>query len=102
MIHDVVSASYKGGYEVEVTFDDGQSGTVDFSEYLDRGGVFERFRDIHFFRDFRINEELGVLTWDDGIDIAPEVLYAKATGNPLPEWMTDEKPAADRAFLPTS
>ena len=25
------------------------------------------------------------------IDIAPETLYAEATGTPLPEWMTDEQ-----------
>jgi len=55
-----------------VRFSDGRTGVVDFSEYLDRGGVFEAFRDIHFFRRFRVNDELGILTWEKGIDIAPE------------------------------
>jgi hypothetical protein len=31
MIHDVVAASCKGGYKIEVTFDDGNGGVVDFS-----------------------------------------------------------------------
>jgi hypothetical protein len=31
MMHDVVAASYKGGYKIEVTFDDGNGGVVDFS-----------------------------------------------------------------------
>ncbi len=87
MIHDVVSASYKGEYRIEVTFDDGKRGVVDFSKYLDRGGVFDRFKDIRFFKNFEINQELGVLTWEDEIDIAPETLYAEATGTPLPDWI---------------
>jgi hypothetical protein len=87
VIHDVVSAVYKGGYRIEVEFDDGKKGVVDFSHYLERGGVFERFRDIDFFRNFEVNAELGVLTWGNEIDVAPETLYAEATGSPLPSWV---------------
>ena len=43
-----------------------------------------------FFRKFSVNEELGVLTWENEVDIAPETLYAEATGEPLPQWMTNE------------
>jgi hypothetical protein len=57
-------------------------------------GVFKRFRDLTFFREFRVNEELGTLTWSDESDIAPETLYAAATGAPLPDWMTKEEPSA--------
>ena len=85
MLRDVVSAVYRGGYLIELEFDDGRRGTVDFAGYLKRRGVFERFRDLEFFRSFTINEELGILTWGDEIDIAPETLYAAATGTGLPE-----------------
>ncbi len=34
MLHNIVSAVYRGGYLVELEFDDGQSGTVDFAGYL--------------------------------------------------------------------
>ena len=37
MIHDVVSATYKGEYKIEVTFDDGEAEVVDFSKCLDKG-----------------------------------------------------------------
>ena len=87
MIHDVVSASYQGEYKIEITFNDGKRGIVDFSKYLHTGGVFDRFKDIQFFKNFKINEELGVITWQDEIDIAPETLYAEATGTSLPDWM---------------
>ena len=90
MLHDVVSATYLGGYRIELEFDDGRRGTVDFSKYVERRGVFERFRDLEFFRIFTVNEELGVLTWGNEIDIAPETLYAEATGTALPAWMKPE------------
>lgn len=102
MVPDLVSAAYKGEYRIEVTFDDGVTGLVDFSKYLSRGGVFERLRDKDFFLNFTVNEELGVLTWKDEIDIAPETLYSEATGAPLPDWMDVEgAPSANLSLEPT-
>ncbi|MDE2707132.1 MAG: DUF2442 domain-containing protein [Gemmatimonadota bacterium] len=49
MLHDVVSAIYQGDYLIELEFDNGQRGTVDFAKYLERRGVFEQFRDLEFF-----------------------------------------------------
>ncbi len=97
MIHDVVAAEYRGGYLIELEFDDGKRGVVDFSKYLDKGGVFERFKDMEFFRGFSVNEQLGILTWEDEVDVAPETLYAEATGSGLPSWMEiDEDQTANQ------
>ena len=90
-LHDVVSATYKDDYRIELTFDNGERGVVDFSAYLQRGGVFKRFQDVSFFREFRVDRELGTLTWAGEIDVAPETLYAQATGAPLPDWMVSEE-----------
>ena len=54
--------------------------------------MFERFKDLEFFRSFSVNKELGVLTWGGEIDIAPETLYAEATGTALPAWMNPDGP----------
>lgn len=94
MLHDVVTAIYRGDYLIELEFDDGQRGVVDFSKYLKRGGVFERFKDIKFFRSFSVNEELGIVTWGDDVDVAPEILYAEATGSELPAWIEPEEQSA--------
>lgn len=103
MLHDVIRASYVGDYEIELKFDDGKSGIVDFSKYLEKGGVFERIKDIDFFRNFTVNEDLGTLTWGHEVDIAPEILYAEATGSPLPDWMDiDKAPSANIALQPSS
>ena len=87
MLLDVVSAEYRGGYKIKITFEDGKSGIVDFSSYLKKGGVFEKFKNINFFKSFSIDNEIGVLTWKNEIDIAPETLYSVATNNSLPDWM---------------
>ena len=91
MLKDVISANYMGGYKIEVIFEDGATGVVDFSKYLSKGGVFQKFKDIEFFKDFKINEELGVITWGDEVDIAPETLYAEATNSPLPDWVDSKQ-----------
>ena len=91
MIHDVIAAAYKGGYRIELQFDDGECGEVDFAKSLDRGGVFQRLKDPELFRGFSVNEELGTLTWEGELDIAPETLYAEATGRGLPDWKESEE-----------
>ena len=102
MLKDVISASYKEGYKIEVTFEDGATGIVDFEKYLERGGVFKKFKDIDFFKKFSINKELGVLVWGDEIDIAPETLYAEATQSPLPDWVDfDQNSLAKGSLQPT-
>ena len=88
----MIAASYEGQYKIAVEFDDGSRGVVDLSSYLERGGVFGRFKDIEFFRSLRVDPELGTVTWGGQLDIAPETLYAAATGGDLPAWMeTDGK-----------
>ena len=99
MIHDVVAAVYKGGYRIELEFDDGKRGVVDFSRYLEKGGVFERFKDMGFFRGFSVNDELGILTWGNEVDVAPETLYAEATGSDLPSWMEIDEDQVARQSL---
>jgi hypothetical protein len=74
-MNDVVDIEYKGGFVYRVVFDDGQSGNVDFSEYLGRGPVFEPLREMTLFKKAKI--EGGTITWPNGADVAPETLYEK-------------------------
>lgn len=87
MYHDVTEMRILDGYKLQLTFDDGKSGVLDCKPFIDKGGVFSKLRDPEFFKSVKINNELGVLTWDDEIDIAPETVYSIVTGSPLPEWM---------------
>jgi hypothetical protein len=90
MYIDIISARYISEYRIELAFENGKSGIVDFKKFISKGGVFGRLSDLNFFKKFQVNHELGVITWDDEIDVAPETLYSEATGEPLPQWMQEE------------
>jgi len=94
MYHDVTEMRILDGYKLQLTFDDGKSGVLDCKPFIDKGGVFSKLRDPEFFKSVQINSELGVLTWDDEIDIAPETVYSIVTGSPLPEWMENREQVA--------
>ena len=51
-MYNVVSAEYLDFYYVKIKFEDNSEGIVDFSEYKNRKGLFEAFKDIDFFKNF--------------------------------------------------
>ncbi len=91
MYHKIIKIKYLGGYKLELTFDNGKTGTVDLKHYTKKKGLFRKLANINFFRKLYIDKELGVLSWPNGLDIAPETIYSEATGEPLPDWMEKEE-----------
>jgi hypothetical protein len=91
MYYDVIEAIYVEDYKLHLTFENGRSGVVDFLKYIQKGGIFAPLKDLDFFIQFTINHDLGIVTWGDTVDIAPEILYAEATQEPLPSWMLDSE-----------
>ena len=65
----VIRARHVGGFVVSACFDDGTESTLTFPN-----PVFEPLKDLKFFKTFFI--EAGTLAWPNGVDIAPEALYA--------------------------
>src|ERR1041384_1909141 len=69
----VISAKRVRGFVIAARFDDGSEKHVDISQWF-RGPVFKPLKDSDFFKKFFI--EAGTLAWPNGVDIAPEALYA--------------------------
>jgi hypothetical protein len=69
----VIAARYVRAFIVSARFDDGTEKTIDISQWF-KGPVFEPLKDPKFFKKFFV--EAGTLAWPNGVDIAPEALYA--------------------------
>jgi hypothetical protein len=75
MLFDIIAAKYIDDYRVSVTFENGKTGIIDFSPYVNSGGVFKMLVNKDYFKTFYINEDLGTICWPNGADVAPESLY---------------------------
>ena len=82
MYFDLKNAEVVSGYLLKLEFEDGTTGKIDLSKYVEEGTVFAVLKDPSYFKTLRI--EYGALVWGDGeVDIAPEALYEDATGKAI-------------------
>ena len=72
MFH-VTKAKYLSDYQIELSFDDGTEGKVDLEKYL-TGPMFEPLKEKARFAEVKLDEELGIIVWSNGADLAPEFL----------------------------
>lgn len=75
-MNDVVEVRYLHDYTVWLRFEDGITGEVDLRESL-RGPVFEPLHNLEYFKQVRVDAEIGTIVWPNGADIAPETLYRR-------------------------
>ncbi len=81
-LHDVCDVEVLGHYRLRLTFSDGLVGDVDLSHLSEKDGVFAPLRDPEYFARVRVDTEIGTITWPNGADLAPEVLYERAAARP--------------------
>jgi Protein of unknown function (DUF2442) len=78
----VVGVAVLGDHVLRLLFSDGTVGDVDFTgEHWT--GVLELLNDPDYFARVSIDSVAGTVVWPDGIDLAPEPLYAQAHAHPL-------------------
>jgi len=64
----------KVGYQVFLTFNNGESVVVDLENAIfnDTRKIFQPLRDLDYFKSFKIR--FNTITWDNEADFAPEFL----------------------------
>ena len=81
----VTEARVLDGYRLELAFSDGVREAVDLSpRILGSGGVFRALEDPEFFRQVRVDPQLGTIVWPNEADFCPELLRRWALGEPVP------------------
>jgi hypothetical protein len=70
----VISAVPLPGFHARVTFGNGDEREIDLWPYVNHGGIFEAIRsDQAFFEQMTIEND--TISWPNGADIDPDVLY---------------------------
>ena len=76
MFLEVLKAVYLEGYRISLTFNNGETKTVDFQDKL-CGVVYEPLRRLDYFKKFQV--KFNTIEWPNGADFAPEYLHEMGT-----------------------
>lgn len=71
------------GFRLRLTFTDGLIREVDLSDDL-WGQMAEPLQDPAYFRQVRVDSELGTVVWPNGYDLDPDVLHGDHEPVPRP------------------
>jgi hypothetical protein len=86
-IHHVESFRIERPFTLRVRFEDNTEQVIDFRPVLG-GELFRPLRDVSFFNQVQIDQEVHTLVWPNGADFDPATLH---------DWPLHEKAMADRA-----
>ena len=81
-------AHYLDGYRIRITFSDGSSGIVDFTDIIQKFPAAQPLADAKEFQRFFL-DDWPTLAWPCGFDFSPESLYERATGRRV-AWLHDD------------
>lgn len=68
------------GFRLRITYDDGQTITVDFSPVIRQGGVFAPLADPAFFACAAVDPRGRAVSWPGEIDFCADALWLQAHG----------------------
>jgi hypothetical protein len=83
MLKDIVEARPLGQHRLFLRFEDGVQGEVDIAGMVQFTGVLALLADAAYFAQVTADPETGTVTWPNGADLDPDVLYAAVTGIPV-------------------
>lgn len=73
-IHRVTTFDRVAPFTLRVRFNDGTQQLIDFAPVL-AGELFEPLRNAGYFDHVVLDEEIGTLSWPNGADFDPAMLY---------------------------
>jgi hypothetical protein len=79
----ITAAKSLPGYQLKLTYDNGESGVVDLSSFVGHG-VFNVWEDPSVFNSVRVTDH-GAVEWPGEIDLCPDALYLQMTGKSADE-----------------
>ena len=89
MFPRITNVSHIEAYCLELTFTDGTKAKLDFKDRIvGRGGVFAPLENIDFFKQVKVDPEIGTIVWPNEVDFCPDVLYSQATEKPISQSTT--------------
>ena len=86
MWQDISHVELNGKHRLFLRFENGATGIIDVAQLVEFSGVFAPLQERAFFEQVSVDSDLGTIAWPNGADLDPIVLYAHATGQPLPDF----------------
>ena len=85
MFPRIIKVDYVKAYQLELIFESGEKGELDFKDrVVGRGGIFSALENVAFFKQVKVDPEIGTIVWPNEVDFCPDVLYSEVTGKSLP------------------
>ena len=73
-MHLIKDVGYVGGFKLLLAFADGSARVVDLENELD-GDIFAPLKNVDYFKQVRVNQDLDTIVWDNGADMSPDYLF---------------------------
>jgi hypothetical protein len=88
---DVIQVKPLEDRKLDLVFADGLQAIVDMDRVIKSyTGVFAKLTSDTYFRQVKVDPELGTIVWPNGADVCPDVLYSFASGAPI---IVNDEPA---------
>ena len=75
----IIQANAIENYLLELKFEDGTQGTLDYSRLVGQG-VFSIWNDLDTFKRVSIGSDGRYLFWNEDVDLCADALYLEVTG----------------------
>ncbi len=73
-MHWVTAVSHIGDYKLKLEFEKKEIKVVDLQKHLE-GEIFEPLKDLSYFQEVTLNEDIDTIVWPNNADFSPDFLY---------------------------